>query len=113
MKSILIISFLTFGIGIKNANANTPLEPIKNQTIQSWVSDHIKYPETALTNKETGTVYVEFSIKEEEVHEVKIIKEADESLNDALVGLIKGLPSNLLNRAINSSYILPIKFNLI
>jgi TonB family protein len=114
MKAIILAAMfaLTFSL---EATANTVGEkPKLSNKITNWVNDNLNYPHDALENKEEGTVYVAFTVKNGEVSDVEVVGGVSESLDKAALATIQSIPVAELgvDPNQNNMYILPIRFVL-
>jgi protein TonB len=80
-----------------------------------YISENIKYPESAIKNKEEGKVYVSFIVESTgEVTDVKIIRGVSEQLDAEAIRVIESMPkwepAKLNNIAVRTENKLPIAF---
>ena len=114
MKTTILIALVTLTMSF-TANANSPGEkPKSTKFISSWVSNHVNYPSKALENKEEGTVYVAFTVRNGKMNELEVVGSVSESLDKEVVETMKSMPMSELGIDINENqtYILPVKFVL-
>ena len=94
-----------------------PVFPGGEKAFYKYLSNNIKYPETAMKNKIQGTVWVKFIIeKDGSISNVKVIREANPDLNKEAVRVIKSMPNwkpgKQNGKPVRVSYQVPIRFSL-
>lgn len=94
-----------------------PQFPGGESALLKYLSDHIKYPETAIENNLQGRVVVQFVVKRDgSIGEVKVVRGKDPDLDKEAVRIVKTLPTFIPGRmngqAVNVWYTLPISFKL-
>ena len=114
MKTTIFTSLLALGM-TASANANPSGEkPKATSVISSWVNHHIDYPSDALENKEQGTVYVAFTIKDGNLNEIEVVGSVSSSLDNEVIKTMQNLSVADLGIDMNenTTFILPVKFVL-
>lgn len=94
-----------------------PQFPGGESALLKYLSDHIKYPETAMENNVQGRVVVQFVVKRDgSIGDVKVVRGKDPDLDKEAVRIVKTLPTFIPGRmngqAVNVWYTLPINFKL-
>lgn len=91
--------------------------PYFQQNVQKYIATHLRYPDQALKEKIEGKVYVQFIIDTiGRVTNVKIIRSPNPLLNEEAVRVVSEMPNwkpgKKGNKPVNTSYTLPIRFEL-
>ena len=94
-----------------------PVFPGGEKAFYKYLSNNIKYPETAMKNKIQGTVWVKFIIeKDGSISNVKVIRDANPDLNKEALRVIKSMPNwkpgKQNGKPVRVSYQVPIRFSL-
>lgn len=87
------------------------------EALQLFLFNNINYPEKALENRESGTVFVTFVVdKSGAVRDVEILRGVSPSLDEEALRVIKSLPDwspgKIRGKAVNVQYNIPVKFSL-
>lgn len=117
MKTIIITTLLALSFSTTQANASSIFDgndPKLITKVSSWVNNNVKYPKSAIENKEEGIVYVAFQVVEGEIQTVEVVGGVSEILDAEALRILNSVPVSELGNAIaeDKSYILPIKFVL-
>ncbi len=94
-----------------------PEFPGGEKAFYKYLSDNIKYPESALKNKIQGTVWVKFIIeKDGSISNIKAIRKVNPDLDKEAVRVIKSMPKwkpgKQNGKPVRVSYQVPIRFSL-
>lgn len=84
-------------------------------TFRDWVQSNVKYPQIAMENSITGTVYVSFVVdRKGQVGNINIVRSVDPSLDEAVVNVLKSAPDwkpgMQKGKAVRVSFSIPVKF---
>lgn len=111
MKTIIIAALLTLGMSQTTFGKDDP-KAVKK--ISNWVASHIAYPESALENKEEGTVYVAFEIVDGKINMIQVVEGVSSTLDTEAIKVVESIPASELESAQEGSktYILPINFEI-
>ena len=114
MKTIYFTALLALTVSFTSNANNTGEIPKTSSKISNWVNKNIEYPESAIENKEEGTVYVAFSFIDGEIQEIEVVGSVSESLDKEVLNTIQTVPVSELGLNTNEmiTYILPVKFAL-
>jgi TonB family protein len=85
--------------------------------MDAWVYSYVKYPQAAVDNGIQGTVNVSFIVeKDGSVSDVKVVKSADELLDEAAVKVIsaspKWIPGEIGRKKVRCRITVPVEFKL-
>jgi len=94
-----------------------PEFPGGDSELLNYISNNLKYPESAKENGFSGKVSVQFTITEKgEITDVKVIRGICPELDEEAVRLVKAMPKwkpgYINGKATPSSYMIPINFKL-
>lgn len=94
-----------------------PQFPTKYGDLNNYISKRCKYPDIVLESSIQGKVYVEVIITSNgEVINAKILRTVNPSLDREAIKVVANLPNfepgKIMNRNVNSYYILPVNFKL-
>jgi TonB family protein len=94
-----------------------PSFPGGPEAMTSWLQSQIIYPESAIENKEQGTVYIKFIIRKDgTISHIDLIKGVSVALDQEAIRVIslmpKWIPGKLNGEFVNSYFTLPIAFRL-
>lgn len=94
-----------------------PKYPGGKDAMYKFMSENIKYPETAQKEGISGTVFVTFVVeKDGRVNDVKLLRGVDASLDKEAMRVIKMMPNwkpgKQSGKAVRVQYNLPVKFTL-
>lgn len=98
--------------------AHMPSYPGGDAALMKYLSDHLRYPETAASNNIQGKVIVQFVVtKTGKIGEVKVARSVDKDLDREAVRVCKSLPAfspgrNAVGDPVNVWYTLPVTFKL-
>lgn len=98
--------------------AHMPSYPGGEAALMRYLSDHLRYPETAASNNIQGKVIVQFVVtKTGKIGEVKVARSVDKDLDREAVRVCKSLPAfspgrNAVGDPVNVWYTLPVTFKL-
>lgn len=114
MKTLILTSLAVLTLSFSALAGNKGENPKASTRISNWVSNNISYPETAIENREEGTVYVAIVVENGEITLMEVIEGVSESLDKEVLSMIRSLPVSELgvNTNENRTYILPVKFDL-
>lgn len=115
MKNVILGLGILLGASSLATEKNDGVNPVSTtKNLHGWLTENVIYPETAVENKEEGTVYVSFTISENgTVENVSIAQGVTESLNNAALDVVMKMPVNELisgSEKGDTAYIVPIKF---
>lgn len=92
-----------------------------SEAMNQYLKDNLKYPETALNNRDEGTVFVEFVVdKKGKVRDVVAVEstwnQADSTLVNEAVRVVSGMPTWVAGtkggKPVDVAYSIPITFEL-
>lgn len=94
-----------------------PEFPGGSDALYKFISSELKYPESAVKDGTSGTVYVTFVVtKDGNVKDAKVIKGVRDDLNNAAVDVVKQMPvwtpGKQGGKAVSVQYNLPIHFSM-
>ncbi|MCX6268874.1 MAG: M56 family metallopeptidase [Bacteroidetes bacterium] len=94
-----------------------PSFPGGEEGYRKFLIENIKYPETAIKNAVTGTVYITFVVeKDGSVREVKVLRGIGSGCDEEALRVVKMMPNwnpgEQKGKPVAVQYNLPIKFNL-
>ena len=98
--------------------AHMPSYPGGDAALMKYLSDHLRYPETAASNNIQGKVIVQFVVtKTGKIGEVNVARSVDKDLDREAVRVCKSLPAfspgrNAVGDPVNVWYTLPVTFKL-
>lgn len=94
-----------------------PKYPGGEDALRSFISESVKYPAEAISERLSGKVYVSFVISENgEVANCEVVRGVAESLDTEALRVVNSLPKwtpgKMNGRAVNVQYTVPISFRL-
>lgn len=93
MKKLIIILMATLGIAIGAMAAEKPAFPGGTKALDAYITNNLKYPQTAKDNGIEGVVAVVFTVKADgTVGNIKIKRMVDPDLEAEAIRLVKGMP---------------------
>jgi len=95
----------------------TAVFPDGDSELLKYISEHIIYPKTEIECPIEGTVYIKFVVtKTGEIGEVIVMRSVDEMMDNDAVKVVKSFPrwfpAKIKGIAVNSWFIVPVKFKL-
>lgn len=87
------------------------------ENFRNYIQSTVKYPQLALENSISGTVYVSFVVNRRgEVANISIVRGVDASLDEAVIAALKQAPTwepgKQRGKPVNVSFSIPVKFIL-
>jgi TonB family protein len=112
LSAIFIISLLS----LKGQEYQAPQTRMPNNLIKDFIHTHIEYPESALNNKEEGTVLISFTVnKEGRVTDKEFVKSVSESIDSAalkLFNMILWEPAKYIGKPVDGTNEFKIKYSI-
>lgn len=115
MKTIILTLAIFTGASLSYGNSEGTEKKLIQESMQSWVTQNVNYPESAKKEKIEGTVFVEFVVEQGAVKGAKVVSGSEAELNEAALDIINSIPDSIMKatREMNQSkFVLPIKFDL-
>ncbi|MFD1553349.1 hypothetical protein DNU06_06705 [Putridiphycobacter roseus] len=112
MKKLVLLIAIAFVLPITASAGN--VKPVKSKLF-TWVSENLTYPTAAITNKETGVVFVSFQIdKNGKAENIQIQKGISNTLNQAAMEVVKNMPLQDIHKSETpeKEYVLPVRFTI-
>jgi protein TonB len=87
------------------------------ENFRNYIQSTVKYPQLAMENSISGTVYVSFVVNRRgEVSNINILRPVDPSLDEAVINALKNAPKwepgKQREKPVNVSFSIPVKFIL-
>ena len=87
------------------------------ENFRNYIQNTVKYPQLAMENSISGTVYVSFVVNRRgEVASINIVRGVDPSLDEAVINALKQAPTwepgKQRGKPVNVSFSIPVKFIL-
>jgi len=87
------------------------------ENFRNYIQETVKYPQIAMENSISGTVYVSFVVNRRgEVSNINIVRGVDPSLDEAVINALKHAPKwepgKQRGKPVNVSFSIPVKFIL-
>ncbi len=87
------------------------------ENFRNYIQAQVKYPQLAMENSISGTVYVSFVVNRRgEVSSINIVRGVDPSLDEAVISALKQAPKwepgKQRGKPVNVSFSIPVKFIL-
>ncbi|MFA5817237.1 MAG: energy transducer TonB [Bacteroidales bacterium] len=87
------------------------------ENFRNYIQETVKYPQLAMENSISGTVYVSFVVNRRgEVSNINIVRGVDPSLDEAVISALKNAPKwepgKQRGKPVNVSFSIPVKFIL-
>lgn len=94
-----------------------PTFPAGEKALQKFICENTKYPKSAIEEKISGTVYVQFIVeKDGSISDVKVIRGIGGGCDEEAVRVIKQLPDWIPGKQngvpVRAYFMIPITFNL-
>lgn len=88
-----------------------------NDSLQKYITSNLKYPKTAIENKESGVVYVKFIVeKDGTITNASVVKSLSQKLDSEALRLVKKMPEwkpgSIDSESVRVWVFLPIKFKV-
>ena len=114
MKTIFLTLALAIGVSFSSQAKEEGGKPKTISLISNWMNGNVDYPTSAIENKEEGTVYIAFTIVDGQIVNAEVVKGVSETLDNEVLNTLQTVPVSELpiDTNDNSSYILPVKFDL-
>lgn len=115
MKTKLIFTlFVVLFLGMNLAKAETDTIPTgeNRRFVQKLLTKEIGYPQFAIDEQITGTVYVSVSFNTDGSVKLNEIKGTDEKLSEYVSGKLKGIKLSDVSESPDFIYFLKFKFEL-
>jgi protein TonB len=91
--------------------------PTFNGDLMAYLRDHIRYPQTAIDNRTSGTVVLTFIVDEQgEILSVKPLKQVEDGCTEEAIRVVKSMPKwnpgKMKGESVRVQFNLPVKFKI-
>ncbi len=105
------------GLGATASADSTPVYPGGEEALNQYLTETVKYPETAKENGIEGVVMVSFTVEADgSIKNPKIVRPIDPDLEAEALRVVKGMPkwtpADVGGTPVAASVQLPVKFRL-
>nr|WP_299202468.1 energy transducer TonB [uncultured Brumimicrobium sp.] len=90
---ILLLSASFFVFSQEKQNETLPMFPGGEIAMKKYLAEHLIYPEISMSNGDSGTVYVRFSINPDGfIGDVEILRGVSAEINKEVIRFINNMP---------------------